>query len=63
MHHSFACLFTSVPRHCLSLYDVEVRAICHQDGGGVQSRWELIQTSLRGGLKSSLDVRVRQLTN
>ncbi|XP_037321621.2 poly(ADP-ribose) glycohydrolase [Pungitius pungitius] len=28
-----------------------------EDGGGVQSRWELIQTSLRGGMKSSLDVR------
>ncbi|KAJ0067124.1 hypothetical protein NL108_012829, partial [Boleophthalmus pectinirostris] len=27
------------------------------DGGGVQSRWELIHTALRGGFKSSLDVR------
>ncbi|XP_060943333.1 poly(ADP-ribose) glycohydrolase [Limanda limanda] len=28
-----------------------------EDGGGVQSRWDLIRTSLRGGFKSSLDVR------
>lgn len=28
-----------------------------EDGGGVQSRWELIQTALQGGFKSSLDVR------
>ncbi|XP_033835851.1 poly(ADP-ribose) glycohydrolase [Periophthalmus magnuspinnatus] len=28
-----------------------------EDGGGVQSRWELIHTALRGGFKSSLDVR------
>ncbi|CAN9499769.1 unnamed protein product [Ophioblennius macclurei] len=28
-----------------------------EDGSGVQSRWELIHTSLQGGFKSSLDVR------
>ncbi|KAG7216326.1 hypothetical protein INR49_021730 [Caranx melampygus] len=28
-----------------------------EDGGGVQSRWDLIRTALRGGFKSSLDVR------
>lgn len=28
-----------------------------EDGGGVQSRWELIHTALRRGFKSSLDVR------
>lgn len=28
-----------------------------EDGGGVQSRWELIHTALQGGFKSSLDVR------
>ncbi|KAF7655915.1 hypothetical protein LDENG_00048490 [Lucifuga dentata] len=28
-----------------------------EDGGGVQSRWELIHTALRGEFKSSLDVR------
>ncbi|XP_041645505.1 poly(ADP-ribose) glycohydrolase [Cheilinus undulatus] len=28
-----------------------------EDGGGVQSRWELIQTALHGGFKSCLDVR------
>ncbi|TKS85669.1 Poly(ADP-ribose) glycohydrolase [Collichthys lucidus] len=29
----------------------------NKDGGGVQSRWELIHTALQGGFKSSLDVR------
>lgn len=28
-----------------------------EDGGGVQSRWELIHTALKRGFKSSLDVR------
>uniref|UniRef100_A0A665VUT3 poly(ADP-ribose) glycohydrolase n=1 Tax=Echeneis naucrates TaxID=173247 RepID=A0A665VUT3_ECHNA len=28
-----------------------------QDGGGVQSRWDLIHNALRGGFKSSLDLR------
>ncbi|XP_057704396.1 poly(ADP-ribose) glycohydrolase isoform X1 [Corythoichthys intestinalis] len=28
-----------------------------EDGGGVQSRWELIHSALQGGFKSSLDVR------
>ncbi|XP_028983377.1 poly(ADP-ribose) glycohydrolase [Betta splendens] len=46
--------------------DVSVKMPCSEknlfpveteDGGGVQSRWELIQTALKGGLKSSLDVR------
>ncbi|XP_067375768.1 poly(ADP-ribose) glycohydrolase isoform X2 [Channa argus] len=46
--------------------DVSVKMPCSEknlfpmeteDGGGVQSRWELIQTSLKGGFKSSLDVR------
>lgn len=46
--------------------DVSVKMPCSEknlfpmdteDGGGVQSRWELIHTSLRGGFKSSLDVR------
>jgi len=31
-----------------------------QDGGGVQSRWELIHTALTAEFKSSLDVRVRR---
>uniref|UniRef100_A0A7N6FI68 PARG catalytic Macro domain-containing protein n=1 Tax=Anabas testudineus TaxID=64144 RepID=A0A7N6FI68_ANATE len=46
--------------------DVSVKMPCSEknlfpmeteDGGGVQSRWELIQTALQGGFKSSLDVR------
>lgn len=46
--------------------DVSVKMPCSEknlfpveteDGGGVQSRWELIQTALHGGFKSSLDVR------
>ncbi|XP_068424615.1 poly(ADP-ribose) glycohydrolase-like [Clinocottus analis] len=46
--------------------DVSVKMPCSEknlfpmdseDGGGVQSRWELIHTSLQGGFKSSLDVR------
>ncbi|XP_029962694.1 poly(ADP-ribose) glycohydrolase [Salarias fasciatus] len=46
--------------------DVSVKMPCSEknlfpmeteDGGGIQSRWELIQTSLQGGFKSSLDVR------
>ncbi|XP_047458462.1 poly(ADP-ribose) glycohydrolase isoform X2 [Mugil cephalus] len=46
--------------------DVSVKMPCSEknlfpmeteDGGGVQSRWELIRTALRGGFKSSLDVR------
>ncbi|XP_075874601.1 poly(ADP-ribose) glycohydrolase [Nelusetta ayraudi] len=46
--------------------DVSVKMPCSEknlfpveteDGGGVQSRWDLIQTSLRAGFKSSLDVR------
>lgn len=32
-----------------------------QVGGRVQSRWDLIYTALRGGFKSSLDMRVRIL--
>lgn len=32
-----------------------------QVGGRVQSRWDLIYTALRGGFKSSLDIRVRIL--
>uniref|UniRef100_A0A665VVH2 poly(ADP-ribose) glycohydrolase n=1 Tax=Echeneis naucrates TaxID=173247 RepID=A0A665VVH2_ECHNA len=28
-----------------------------EDGGGVQSRWDLIHNALRGGFKSSLDLR------
>ncbi|XP_068577984.1 poly(ADP-ribose) glycohydrolase isoform X2 [Cebidichthys violaceus] len=44
--------------------DVSVKMPCSdknlfpmEDGGGFQSRWELIHTSLQGGFKSSLDVR------
>ncbi|KAI3363230.1 hypothetical protein L3Q82_011863, partial [Scortum barcoo] len=46
--------------------DVSVKMPCSEknlfpmeteDGGGVQSRWELIHTALQGGFKSSLDVR------
>ncbi|XP_054455815.1 poly(ADP-ribose) glycohydrolase [Anoplopoma fimbria] len=46
--------------------DVSVKMPCSEknlfpmeteDGSGVQSRWELIHTSLQGGFKSSLDVR------
>ncbi|XP_068597722.1 poly(ADP-ribose) glycohydrolase [Brachionichthys hirsutus] len=46
--------------------DVSVKLPCSEknlfpveteDGGGVQSRWELIHTALQGGFKSSLDVR------
>ncbi|XP_008284662.1 poly(ADP-ribose) glycohydrolase [Stegastes partitus] len=46
--------------------DVSVKMPCSEknlfpmeteDGGGVQSRWELIHTALKGGFKSSLDVR------
>nr|XP_046257073.1 poly(ADP-ribose) glycohydrolase [Scatophagus argus]XP_046257074.1 poly(ADP-ribose) glycohydrolase [Scatophagus argus]XP_046257075.1 poly(ADP-ribose) glycohydrolase [Scatophagus argus]XP_046257076.1 poly(ADP-ribose) glycohydrolase [Scatophagus argus] len=46
--------------------DVSVKMPCSEknlfpmeteDGGGVQSRWELIRTALKGGFKSSLDVR------
>ncbi|XP_071336642.1 poly(ADP-ribose) glycohydrolase [Trachinotus anak] len=46
--------------------DVSVKMPCSEknlfpmeteDGGGVQSRWDLIHTALRGGFKSSLDVR------
>ncbi|XP_070771992.1 poly(ADP-ribose) glycohydrolase [Enoplosus armatus] len=46
--------------------DVSVKMPCSEknlfpmeteDGGGVQSRWELIRTALQGGFKSSLDVR------
>ncbi|XP_029305779.1 poly(ADP-ribose) glycohydrolase [Cottoperca gobio] len=46
--------------------DVSVKMPCSEknlfpmdtdDGGGVQSRWELIHTALHGGFKSSLDVR------
>ncbi|KAM6997259.1 poly(ADP-ribose) glycohydrolase [Tautogolabrus adspersus] len=46
--------------------DVSVKMPCSEknlfpieteDGGGVQSRWELIQTSLHRGFKSCLDVR------
>ncbi|KAJ4948980.1 hypothetical protein JOQ06_020500 [Pogonophryne albipinna] len=46
--------------------DVSVKMPCSEKslfpmdaegGGGVQSRWELIQTALHGGFKSSLDVR------
>ncbi|KAK5854060.1 hypothetical protein PBY51_015162 [Eleginops maclovinus] len=46
--------------------DVSVKMPCSEknlfpmdteDGSGVQSRWELIQTALHGGFKSSLDVR------
>ncbi|XP_044069659.1 poly(ADP-ribose) glycohydrolase [Siniperca chuatsi] len=45
--------------------DVSVKMPCSEknlfpmeteDGGGVQSRWELIHTALQGGFKSSLDV-------
>uniref|UniRef100_A0A667WFQ4 poly(ADP-ribose) glycohydrolase n=1 Tax=Myripristis murdjan TaxID=586833 RepID=A0A667WFQ4_9TELE len=51
--------------------DVSVKMPCSEknlfpveseDGGGVQSRWELIHTALEGEFKSSLDVRVRQLS-
>ncbi|KAK2824333.1 hypothetical protein Q5P01_021508 [Channa striata] len=46
--------------------DVSVKMPCSEknlfpvdteDGNGLQSRWELIQTSLKGGFKSSLDVK------
>ncbi|XP_061546928.1 poly(ADP-ribose) glycohydrolase isoform X1 [Phycodurus eques] len=46
--------------------DVSVKMPCSEknlfpmeteDGGGVQSRWELIHSALQGGFKSSLDVR------
>lgn len=46
--------------------DVSVKMPCSEknlfpmeteDGGGVQSRWELIHTALQGGFKSCLDVR------
>uniref|UniRef100_UPI0037E88877 poly(ADP-ribose) glycohydrolase n=1 Tax=Semicossyphus pulcher TaxID=241346 RepID=UPI0037E88877 len=46
--------------------DVSVKMPCSEknlfpmeteDGGGVQSRWELIHTALHGGFKSCLDVR------
>lgn len=46
--------------------DVSVKMPCSEKnlfpmetegGGGVQSRWELINTSLQGGFKSSLDLR------
>lgn len=46
--------------------DVSVKMPCSEknlfpmeteDGGGVQSRWELIHTALKRGFKSSLDVR------
>lgn len=46
--------------------DVSVKMPCSEknlfpmeteDGGGVQSRWDLIHTALQGGFKSSLDVR------
>ncbi|XP_061914047.1 poly(ADP-ribose) glycohydrolase-like isoform X2 [Entelurus aequoreus] len=46
--------------------DVSVKMPCSEknlfpmdteDGGGVQSRWELIHSTLQGGFKSSLDVR------
>lgn len=41
--------------HLLMLYDV---CSFFQDGSGLQSRWDLISSALKGGLKSSLDIRV-----
>lgn len=64
LHSSFACQTKSI---LLNYSKIVLKATFHnisfvvmQDGGGVQSRWELIHTALRGLFKSSLDVRVRQ---
>ncbi|XP_078128609.1 poly(ADP-ribose) glycohydrolase [Sander vitreus] len=45
-------VFVKMPCSEKNLFPLET-----EDGGGVQSRWELIRTALQGGFKSSLDVR------
>lgn len=45
-------VFVKMPCSDKNLFSVET-----EDGGSLQSRWELIQNALQGGFKSSLDVR------